>query len=275
MLFLTRLSHIAFDALIRSGIRATNSAKTDMCKELKCRILKLVPGIANAGPAKQSGDRVQVSAWKEFLSTAVSVLKQGNVVAVPTDTVYGLACLAQNSEAIQRIYETKGRNGNKPLAICVGAVEDIYKYCKVTVPDQLLRDLLPGPVTLVLERSDELNKDLNPFTQLVGVRIPDHAFMQVLAQKCEEPLALTSANVSSQASTLTVDEFRDLLPQLALVIDGGPIGDVMSPECRLGSTVINLSTPGQYSIIRPGCALTATVEILENKYSLLLETPDH
>uniref|UniRef100_A0A8C0UVM6 Threonylcarbamoyl-AMP synthase n=1 Tax=Cyanistes caeruleus TaxID=156563 RepID=A0A8C0UVM6_CYACU len=78
------------------------------------------------------------------------------------------------------------------------------RYCHVNVPDELLRDLLPGPVTLVLQRSEELNKDLNPFTSLVGVRIPNHPFMRDLARACSGPLALTSANISSQGSTLTV-----------------------------------------------------------------------
>uniref|UniRef100_A0A8C0UXF8 Threonylcarbamoyl-AMP synthase n=1 Tax=Cyanistes caeruleus TaxID=156563 RepID=A0A8C0UXF8_CYACU len=126
------------------------------------------------------------------------------------------------------------------------------RYCHVNVPDELLRDLLPGPVTLVLQRSEELNKDLNPFTSLVGVRIPNHPFMRDLARACSGPLALTSANISSQGSTLTVLEFQDLWPQLSLVIDGGPIGDIQSPECRLGSTVVDLSVSGKFSIIRPG-----------------------
>lgn len=57
----------------------------------------------------------------------MKALKEGHVVAVPTDTIYGLACLAQNSEAIKKIYNIKGRNGHKPLAICVGEIQDIYK----------------------------------------------------------------------------------------------------------------------------------------------------
>ncbi|KQL60646.1 yrdC domain-containing protein, mitochondrial [Amazona aestiva] len=180
--------------------------------------------------------------------------------------------VTEDSGAVRSIYSLKGRNGRKPLAICVGDVERLYRYCRVNVPDALLRDLLPGPVTLVLQRSEELNKDLNPFTSLVGVRIPNHPFIRELARACSGPLALTSANISSQASTLTVSEFQDLWPQLSLIIDGGPIGDVQSPECRLGSTVVDLSVSGKFSIIRPGCALTSTVEILTQKYGLVPES---
>lgn len=163
------------------------------------------------------------------MAAAVGALQAGGLVAVPTDTVYGVACLAQDSGAVRSVYSLKGRNGGKPLAICLGDVDGLYRYCHVNVPDELLRDLLPGPVTLVLKRSEELNKDLNPFTS----------------------------------------EFQDLWPQLSLIIDGGPIGDVQSPECRLGSTVVDLSVSGKFTIIRPGCALTSTVEILRQKYGLI------
>ncbi|CAJ1062704.1 yrdC domain-containing protein%2C mitochondrial [Xyrichtys novacula] len=231
-----------------------------MCKELKTKVLSLLPPTSN-GPSAHTESRTDGA---EILSCTAKALKEGHVVAVPTDTIYGLACLAQNSEAIRKTYDIKGRNGHKPLAICVGEIEDIYKYCKVTVETALLGDLLPGPVTLVFERSEVLNPDLNPFTSLVGVRIPNHSFMRRLCQMCGEPLALTSANISSHTSTLAVHEFQDLWPKLAVVVDGGPIGD----QSRLGSTVVDLSVLGKYRIIRPGCALSSTVEVLEHKYGL-------
>ncbi|XP_007945808.1 yrdC domain-containing protein, mitochondrial [Orycteropus afer afer] len=208
--------------------------------------------------------------WAEALRAAVAELRAGAVVAVPTDTLYGLACSANCSAALEDVYRLKGRSEAKPLAVCLGRVADVYRYCRVKVPEELLKDLLPGPVTLVMERSEELNKDLNPFTHLVGIRIPDHAFMQDLARVFGGPLALTSANFSSQASSLNVKEFQDLWPHLSLVIDGGPIGDDQSPEYRLGSTVVDLSVPGKFGIIRSGCALESTTAILQRKYGLLL-----
>ncbi|XP_034731113.1 yrdC domain-containing protein, mitochondrial [Etheostoma cragini] len=232
----------------------------DMCKELKTTVLRMLPPTCR-GPSAPQEEHTDVA---EILSYTVKALKEGHVVGVPTDTIYGLACLAQNSEAVRKTYDIKGRNGHKPLAICVGEIQDIYKYCKVKVKEALLGDLLPGPVTLVLERSEALNPDLNPFTSLVGVRIPDHAFMRRLCQMCAEPLALTSANISSNTSTVAVNEFQELWPKLALVVDGGPVGD----NSRLGSTVVDLSVLGKYRIIRPGCALSSTVNVLEHKYGL-------
>ncbi|XP_028325709.1 threonylcarbamoyl-AMP synthase [Gouania willdenowi] len=236
----------------------TRQLGADMCKEMKTKVLQLLPPTSNGPSVDRETNRTEV------LETTVKALKEGHVVAVPTDTIYGLACLAQNSEAIRRTYEIKGRNEHKPLAICVGEVQDIYEYCQVKVKKELLSDLLPGPVTLVFERSELLNSDLNSFTQLVGVRIPNHHFMRRLCQMCREPLALTSANISSHSSTVEVNEFQELWPKLAVVVDGGPIGD----ENRLGSTVVDLSVLGKYRIIRPGCALSATVDVLERKYGL-------
>lgn len=229
----------------------------EMCKELKTKVLRL----SCNGPLVPQEAQTDAT---EILSCTVKALKDGHVVAVPTDTIYGLACLAQNSNAVQRTYDIKGRNEQKPLAICVGEIQDIYEYCKVKVKKELLGDLLPGPVTLVFERSEILNADLNPFTKLVGVRIPDHSFMRRLCQMCGEPLALTSANVSAQTSTLAAHEFQDLWPKLAVVVDGGPITD----QSRLGSTVVDLSVLGKYRIIRPGCAFSSTVDVLERKYGL-------
>lgn len=206
---------------------------------------------------------------EEVLSNQVQAAKKcltsGQVIAVPTDTIYGLVGLAQNTQAVHKIYEIKERNTTKPIAICVGDVEDVYKWGKVTISKDLLSELLPGPVTLVFESTEDLNQELNPGTNLVGIRIPDHKFIQSLAQECREPLALTSANISASQSTLKVQEFKHLWPQLGLVCDGGVLGD--TEESRLGSTVVNLSKPGKYQIIRNGSAYKSTVNLL-SKYGL-------
>lgn len=201
------------------------------------------------------------------LKMAVASLKKGSVIAVPTDTIYGIAGLAQNDDAITRMYNIKNRTCTKPIAISVGDIDDLYKWSKVVVPREVLEDLLPGPVTVVSERSVELNHALNPGTSLVGIRIPDHTFMRRLAQSCGEPVALTSANKSSAQSTLTLDEFEYLWPQLDLLVDGGVLSD--TDKARLGSTVVDLSQQGCYRIIREGSAYKRTVDILKNKHKMM------
>ncbi|KAL4233265.1 hypothetical protein ACF0H5_007949 [Mactra antiquata] len=203
---------------------------------------------------------------EKHLHRASESLLNGNIIAVPTDTIYGIAGLAQNSDAIRRIYDIKKRDLNNPIAISVGNVEDFYKWSKVVVPQDLLRDLLPGPVTIVLERSNDLNPDLNPGKSLVGIRIPNHPFIIKLVQKCGGPIALTSANISAARSTLNVQEFQELWHRLDVICDGGQLG--ATEFARKGSTVIDLSMKGKYRIIRPGSAQKETVQVLE-KYDLV------
>lgn len=201
-----------------------------------------------------------------IIRKAVELLKAGNVVALPTDTVYGLACLSQNTAAVRALYKIKSRDEKKPVAICVSQVSDVAKWGQVIVDEQLLNELLPGPVTLVFERNPALNPELNPGTNLVGIRIPDSWFIRQLVESCAEPLALTSANLSGTLSTLAVEEFPNIWHHLGAVYNGGPIPD--GPSARLGSTVVDLSSPGVYRIIRPGCALENTVDKLR-KYGLV------
>lgn len=204
---------------------------------------------------------------ENVLDTAVASLKNGNVIALPTDTIYGVAALAQSTEAVKKLYQIKKRHEEKPVAICVGNVEDVYKWGKVTIGEDVLQDLLPGPVTLVFERTEALNPELNPTTQLVGIRIPDHEFVRQLSLACNEPLALTSANVSTVGqSSLRIEEFKDIWSKLDLILDGGVIG--LTEHCRKGSTVVNLSVSGKFSIIREGSAYNQTVSILSEKYGL-------
>lgn len=179
----------------------------------------------------------------ELVSATANVLKNNGVVAIPTDTIYGLAGLAQSKEAVDKIYNIKSRDYRKPLSICVSDVDDLKKWGKVTVPQLLLNELLPGPVTLLFERTASLNPVLNPEVGLVGIRIPDHAFVRALARSCGEPLALTSANESTCPSTLCPEEFSSLWERVDLVVDGGKISS--REEARAGSTVVDLSRQGR------------------------------
>ncbi|XP_020806665.1 yrdC domain-containing protein, mitochondrial [Drosophila serrata] len=198
------------------------------------------------------------------LQLARHCLLSGQVIGLPTDTVYGLACDANNEQAIQRLYEIKGRDEHKPVAICVHNNSALRRFGQAAhLSDELLTRLLPGPLTIVIERTPALsNRFLNPSTSKIGIRIPDFQFMRDLcAVWHEQPLALTSANRSSAPSSLQVSEFRSLWPQLGAVFDAGQIG--LTEERRLASTVIDLATPGYYEIVRAGVALKQTVAVME------------
>lgn len=197
---------------------------------------------------------------------AVEALKSGRVIAVPTDTLYGFACDACSKEAVNRIYEIKGREHTKPLAICVGDTTDIKRFAVTDhLPPGLLDSLLPGPVTVVLKRGESsiLEKTLNPEVDSIGVRVPDCDFIRIIARGSRSALALTSANYSGHPSSVCVTDFENLWEYCAYVYDGGVL-----PLGRAGSTVVRLTVPGRYKIIRAGSAKKETVAILEG-YSLM------
>uniref|UniRef100_A0A6G1SC52 Threonylcarbamoyl-AMP synthase n=1 Tax=Aceria tosichella TaxID=561515 RepID=A0A6G1SC52_9ACAR len=207
---------------------------------------------------------------REQVNFACGILNKSGVIALPTDTLYGLAAVANDSKALDKIYKIKGRDAGKPLAVCVADVAEIPQVADIGKNDMdVFRSLLPGPVTLVLKRSSSLNKDLNPNVPTIGVRVPCHNFIIALCDQLG-PLALTSANKSGEKSPLVIDDFKEIWDELDCIFDAGPTrenfveqSNVFSKE-RAGSTVIDLSDQERkyYKIIREGCALHRSINIL-------------
>jgi len=133
-------------------------------------------------------------------------LMNNKVIAIPTETIYGIAARGDKLESAQKLFSIKKRELNKPIAILLGNVEEIKKYCIIEGDevDKIIHDLLPGSVTVVLKTKTDCFKVLNPNTEKIGIRIPTHPFVLELAGKCDFPIALTSANISSQPSTLDI-----------------------------------------------------------------------
>lgn len=200
---------------------------------------------------------------KEAVKLASELLKRGNVIALPTDTIYGLACSANNPEAIKRLYEIKGRDEVKPVAICVSDFDDFKNWGEADhLPMDLLKSLLPGAVTIVLRKSKLLNNPfLNNGLPKIGIRIPDFNFIRDVCRAFNEPMALTSANRSNEKSSLNVEEFSQIWPHLAAVFDGGLLSE--SEDRRTGSTVIDLSESNKCEIIRKGISYRVTVSLLK------------
>ncbi|KAG5306637.1 YRDC protein, partial [Acromyrmex insinuator] len=207
------------------------------------------------------------------IAMAVELLQQGKVIAVPTDTVYGLACLAADSHAIQRLYEIKQRDERKPLAICLSNVKEVGIWGIIdNIPAGMLKDLLPGPYTICLRRTPALNKNLNPGIDTVGIRVPNDKFIRSVAQ-IVGPLALTSANVSNELSSLHPNEFRALWPELDGVFHSSTNSKKQTDARRIGSTVVDVSKLGCYSIMRRGISAHVIIRILE-KYRLKMDTTE-
>ena len=198
---------------------------------------------------------------KAVLSDIVNALRSGGVIAVPTDTIYGVACLAQSAEGISKIYSIKCRDNSKPLAILVPSVQSIEKIAVVNddTTMSILRKLLPGPVTAVLRRQTNLNPGLNPEISSIGVRVIDTDTLTLLMSEVAEPLALTSANVSGKKSSLCISDFEEIHSKIDFIIDGG---NLETP--RDGSTVIDLTIPGTYHIVRKGQQFENTLSVLHD-----------
>nr|XP_012141564.1 PREDICTED: yrdC domain-containing protein, mitochondrial [Megachile rotundata] len=189
---------------------------------------------------------------RRSVAIAATLLQQNSIVAIPTDTVYGLAGVVSNNATIQMLYNIKSRDTSKPLSISVSSVSDI-KMWGITdhLPADLLPTILPGPYTVILKRTPALNPALNPDIDTVGIRVPKFHFINCVS-RLTGPLALTSANESNEPSCLYASEFEKLWPLLGGIFYDGTIHGRSNERLRKGSTIVDLSQPGCYKIVRRG-----------------------
>ena len=182
------------------------------------------------------------------LSFAVGVFLRGGLVAVPTETVYGLAGCAVNVDAVKRIYEVKGRPAIKPLSLLVPNLEVAATVCAVIPEDakKLADAFWPGPLTIILPCAESVPDIVTAGGDTVGVRCPDHPKTLEFLRLAGLPAAAPSANISDMPSPKNAADVLSVFDgKIDCVIDGG--------ECLLGveSTIIDL-TSKPYRIIRQG-----------------------
>jgi L-threonylcarbamoyladenylate synthase len=208
------------------------------------------------------------------MAGAAANLLAGNLVAFPTETVYGLGADALNKQAVARIYETKGRPADHPLIVHVAEMQDIMEWAS-DVPDyavDLARAFWPGPMTLILPRTPLAQDFITGGQATVGLRIPDHSLALALLQEFKKiggkGLAAPSANRFGQVSPTTAsavqEELGEFLSENDLILDGGP------STVGLESTIIDC-TASAPRILRPGAI---TIEMIEKVTRLRLEDRD-
>jgi L-threonylcarbamoyladenylate synthase len=173
---------------------------------------------------------------------AAELLRAGEVVALPTETVYGLAASALDARAVERIFQIKGRPAHNPIIVHVESV-NMAKRCVAQWPDlagRLAKAFWPGPLTLVLPRAKEIPGVVTAGGPTVGVRWPSHPFIQAVIRECGFPLAAPSANLSNRVSPTNAEHVRKALgDKIRLIVDG------------LESTVLDISgSPPR--LLRPG-----------------------
>jgi L-threonylcarbamoyladenylate synthase len=194
---------------------------------------------------------------------AAAHLKAGDLVAFPTETVYGLGADASNSQAVAKIYAVKGRPNEHPLIVHIASMERMGDWAR-EVPAYaiaLARSFWPGPVTLILKRSELAGDFITGGQDSVGVRVPDHVAALALLEAFERAggmgVAAPSANrfghVSPTTAAAVIEELGDYLSKDDLVLDGG--------ACDVGveSTIIDC-TGAAPSVLRPGAISVAMIE---------------
>ena len=172
------------------------------------------------------------------MARAVEVLRAGGVVAIPTDTLYGLAASAFDADAVQKIFEIKGRDRGIALPLLLGDKEDVSLYAS-PVPAaawRLIERFWPGPLTIVLPRTDRVPEDVTGGRSTVALRVPDHPVPRLLARRLGTPITGTSANLSgAEPARSAAGVARQLGVMLDMVFDGGTL-----PEST-PSTIVDLA----------------------------------
>ncbi|RLM89006.1 threonylcarbamoyl-AMP synthase [Halobellus sp. Atlit-38R] len=159
------------------------------------------------------------------LDEAAEAIENGETVVYPTETVYGLGADATDPEAVERVFETKGRDRAKPLSMGAPTISVAQRYTKPSERAlEFMRAFLPGPVTVVVERDPSLPELLTAGRDRVGVRIPDHEVALALFERvAPTPVTATSANVSGAPSVTEISELDpDLRASVGAIIDAGP-----------------------------------------------------
>jgi L-threonylcarbamoyladenylate synthase len=190
------------------------------------------------------------------IRAAVEILRAGGLVALPTETVYGLGADATNATAVRKIFAAKGRPGTNPLIVHVASTAVARRYARQwpASADALARQFWPGPLTLVLPKSGAIVDEVSAGLDTVGLRAPDHPLALELLGAFDGPVAAPSANRSNRVSPTTADHVRrELGNAVDFILDGGP--------CRVGieSTVLDLSQKNPI-ILRPGAVTREQIE---------------
>jgi L-threonylcarbamoyladenylate synthase len=199
-------------------------------------------------PAREGGRISSVSASSSEIEKAAGVLDSGGLVAFPTETVYGLGASAEDSAAVARVYQVKGRPPSHPLIVHIGGAKHLHEWvADVPAAARLLAERFwPGPLTLVLRRGRRVSLEATGGLETVAVRVPDHPVALGLLSAFGGGLAAPSANRFGSVSPTTADHVRaELGEAVDFVLDGGP--------CQVGveSTIVDVTGEAP-SILRPG-----------------------
>lgn len=184
----------------------------------------------------------------EAAKKAAALIKSGDIVAIPTETVYGLAADAFNTNAVEKIFSAKGRPQDNPLIVHICDLKMINGIVAEfsDTAQKLAEKFWPGPLTIIMPKSREIPYEVTAGLDTVAVRFPSHKGAQEIIKACGTPLAAPSANLSGKPSPTTAQHvYDDMNGRIPLIIDGGAC------EVGLESTVVTVNG-GNINVLRPG-----------------------
>ena len=184
----------------------------------------------------------------------VSCLRKGDVIALPTDTFYGLAADPVNLRAVEQIYQIKTRQRAKPLSLLIASLSQAYELARDTDPllDKLADKFWPGPLTVIVRAGGKLPLRSTAHTGNVALRIPDAAIPRAVVERFGLPVTATAANLQGASECTNAACVRDQIgDRIPLIVDGGPTAHPQP------TTIVDLSLgPGRWEILREGAIPT-------------------
>jgi L-threonylcarbamoyladenylate synthase len=199
------------------------------------------------------------------ISRAAALIRAGDLVAFPTETVYGLGANALDAEAVRKIYSAKGRPPDSPLIVHVDSVEMARGLVREwpEKAEQLSARFWPGPLTLILPKQPHVPDNLTAGLETVGLRMPNHPIALALIREAGVPIAAPSANRFTGLSPTTAGHVRETFgSEVAMVLDGGPA------EVGIESTVLSLAGPVAV-LLRPGMLTHSEIEAVIGEVNIL------
>ena len=203
----------------------------------------------------------------EIISQAAGIIKNGGLVAFPTETVYGLGADALNAEAVKKIYLAKGRPSDNPLILHVAEFNQVHELVEVNeAAEILMQKFWPAPLTLVMKAKEIIPSVTRGGLETAAVRMPNNPVALALIKASGTPIAAPSANLSGRPSPTDFGSvFADMDGRIEMILDGGSV------EVGIESTVIDITNPKKVLMLRPG---GMPREILEDTLKTRLEVPD-
>lgn len=179
------------------------------------------------------------------IQKALDLLQKGGIIAYPTGTVYGVGCDIMSKKAIEKVYRVKGINRKKPLSFLCHDLSDLAKYARVdNAAYRIMRRLVPGPYTFILEATKEVPKLVLSKRNTVGIRVPDHPVALALLKGLGHPIISTSASHNGKMLN-DAESIEAQYKGIDLILDAGPADNKPS-------TILAISENGEIDVLREG-----------------------